>query len=257
MSAGAVISESDSRKVRSILEKRTDGEIIFLDWNAFDAVSAIKEPELKDIAARLLPDLEYALVQDELRVAIAKKRKEMLAFAKARVTVRMLDECQRLQLVTFNGIKVATKDALREYFKESNNEEHHQAINRVTNLCFTDSPRWKEDMTDEMMQHFGIRYDEKTIKIHENGKGNGFFEKIVTKGLCNVRADLRSAQGRANVGVAVPRIKRSQEDAYDYDGKYMRKSAAPVSVCYNFWLCLSYSESNVFFTSLSLVPEVE
>ncbi len=50
------ISNNDQLRVKSVLEKHTDGEPIYLDWNAFDAVSTIKETDLCDVARRLLPD---------------------------------------------------------------------------------------------------------------------------------------------------------------------------------------------------------
>lgn len=224
MTVEAALTGTELRRISTILEKK-EGEDVFLDWNAFDPVCAIKDPELKDIASRLCPDLTYEDIRSELREATVKKRKEMLKYAKDMVLVRMLDECQRLEVVTFSNQRVNNKDSLREYFKEAgDDEEHRNVINQVTNLCFSTSPRWKEDLAEDMMARFGIRYDPKTVKAYENGKGNGFFEKIITKSLCNARADLRSAQGRASLGSAsYQRIKRDNKEAYDDDGKYMRK----------------------------------
>ena len=243
-----VLSEADLRLVSTVLDKKSDGQPIYLDWNAFDAVAAITEPQLKDVASRLLPGLHYGGVQEALREAIVKKRKQILAVAKEKVIARMLDECQRLSLVTYSGISVATKDALREYFKEADDEDHRIAINQITHLCFSNSPRWKEDVADEISERFGIQYDPSTVKAHENGKGNGFIEKIITKGLCNVRADLRSAQGRANIGYAAPRIKRDPQDAYDNNGNYKRKQIAVVSLTFyfGFMMTILNSKASVF-----------
>lgn len=223
-SEGTPLSAEERRQISTIFDKKGEKQLL-LDWNAFDPVSAIKEPELKDIAHRLCPELKYDDIRLELKEATVKKRKEMLKFAKDQVVVRMLDECQRMEVVTFGNRPVNNKESLREYFKEAgDDEEHRTVINQVTNLCFNNSPRWKEDLADEMMDRFGIGYDPHTIKSHENGKGNGFYEKIITKALCNARADLRSAQGRASLGASsYHRIKRDSNDAYDNDGRYLRK----------------------------------
>lgn len=210
-------------RVITCLDKRTEGEPITLDWNAFDAVTPIKDTELRDVARRLLPDLEFVNIRRELEKAIVKKRREMLAVAKDRVLVKMIDECIRLKLTTTAGIEVTTKESLKQYFKESSDETSAQAIHKITYLCFSQSPRWKEDTTDYMIERFGIGYDLETVRTHENGRGNGFYEKITTKALCNLRADLRAAQGRANRGFAVPRIRRNADDAYDDEGRYIRK----------------------------------
>ena len=196
-------------RVISILEKHTDGEPIYLNWNAFDAVSAIKDTDLRDVARRLLHDLEFDQVKITLRDAIVKKRKEMIAFAKEKVFLKMIDECIRLNLQTSSGVKVTTKELLREYFKASCDNSNADAIQNITSLCFSQSPRWKEDTTELMMERFGIKYDPATIQAHENGKGNVFYEKVITKALCNCHADLRSAQGRANCGFAVKCIQRN------------------------------------------------
>ena len=200
------ISHNDQLRVNSILEKHTDGEPIYLDWNAFDAVSAIKDTDLRDVARRFLHDLEFDQVKITLRDAIVKKRKEMIAFAKEKVFVKMIDECIRLNLQTSSGVKVTTKELLREYFKKSCDDSNANAIHNITSLCFSQSPQWKEDTTELMMEHFGIKYDPATVQAHENGKDNGFCEKVITKVLCNCCADLCSAQGRANCGFVGNRI---------------------------------------------------
>jgi hypothetical protein len=51
------------------------------------------------------------------------------------------------------------------------------------------------------MEVFGINYDPKSITTHKNRRGNGFIEKIVTKALNNVRADLRAVVGRATTSL--------------------------------------------------------
>ena len=223
------ISYNNQLRVISILEKDTDGEPIFLDWNAFDAVSAIKDTDLRDIARRLLQDLPFDQVKVKLRDAIVKKRKEMIAFAKEKVFLRMIDECIRLNLKTSSGVKVTTKELLREYFKKSADDSNADAIKNILSICFSTSPRWKEDTAEVMMERFGIKYDPATVQAHENGKGNGFYEKIITKALCNCRADLRSAQGRANCGFASKRIRRNAEEAYDSEGRYIRKKNKSVN----------------------------
>ena len=73
MSAENPISHNNQIRVNSILEKHTDGEPIYLGWNAFDAVSAIKDTDLHDVARGLLHDLEFDQVKITLRNAIVKK----------------------------------------------------------------------------------------------------------------------------------------------------------------------------------------
>ena len=78
------ISEADLQRVACVLDKQDEDEPILLDWNAFEPSSHLKEPELKDIAARLLPDLAYDAIKGHLREAVTKKRKDILASAKER-----------------------------------------------------------------------------------------------------------------------------------------------------------------------------
>ena len=78
-------------------------------------------------------------------------------------------------------------------------------------------------MCIDLNEWFCFGYDPATVILHDNGKGNGFLERICTKGSNNCRQDLYAAQGRASVGHGtVERIKRSSEDSYDEDGKYKR-----------------------------------
>lgn len=218
----STLSESDISRVRAVLEKKTSGEMILLDWNAFDAAGALTQIQVKDIHQRLIPDLEYAAVYAELLLAIKKKRAAILAAAKDMCWVRMLDEAQRLGIHLSNKVAVSSKDTLRAYFKESDDPDHTAVFKQVTHTAFVESPRWQQDMCNDLKDLFGIGYDPETVILHDNGKGNGFLEKICTKANNNARQDLYAAQGRASVGLGkVDRIKRRSEDAYEND-KYIR-----------------------------------
>ncbi len=172
----------------------------------------------------------------------------MIAFAKEKVFLKMIDECIRLNLQTTSGVKVTTKEMLREYFKESQDDSNADAINNITYLCFAQSPRWREDTTEIMMERFGIKYDPSTVQAHENGKGNGFYEKIITKALCNCRQDLHSAQGRANCGFIGKRMHRNAEEAYNGEGKYVRKKPTGKFIS-TFMLCCGEKLINMLFFS--------
>jgi hypothetical protein len=180
--------------VQTVLDKKSDGKLIYLDWNAFEPASVLKETELKDIHHRLCPQLEYDNIRRELRNTVAKKRADMLALAKDMVLEKILTECQIQQVKTTTGTMVTSKTLLNAFMKESTDEE---TIGCITITCFKNSPRWKEDMTQRLIEKYGIHYDERSIVENKNRKGNGFLEKIVTKALNNVRLDLRAVQTRA------------------------------------------------------------
>jgi hypothetical protein len=236
-SGSSVIGDTDPVAVRvdALLDKRTNGELIFLDWNAFEPSSVLKNPELKDIHQRLCPQLEYAAIREDLRDTVARKRASMMAMAKEMIFEKILTECQALQVKTNTGTLVTSKGLLNIYMKESNDEE---TISQFTVTCFKTSPRWKEDMTQSLIEFFGIHYDESTMVVNTNRKGNGFLEKIVTKALNNVRLDLRAVQSRATGKVSAnkPNVKdrnkrdetasrkRSSSSTDDDDMKYKRVS---------------------------------
>jgi hypothetical protein len=188
-------------RIRGLLDKRPDGEIQ-LDWNAFEPSTVVKETELKDIHKRLCPDLDYGTIRMELRDTVTAKRAAMLGMAKDMIFEKILTECQMLQVKTRNGTLVTSKDLLKVFFKTTSNEK---IVTEITYTCFKNSPRWKDDMTQNLIECFGINYDPCTITTHRNRKGNGFLEKIITKALNNVRADLRAVQGRASTLLKEPR----------------------------------------------------
>jgi hypothetical protein len=200
------IDEPDEVAVRveTVLDKKPNGELIYLDWNAFEPASVLREPELKDIHKRLCPQLEYDNVRAELRDTVAKKRAAMLAIAKDMVLEKILTECQIQQVKLTTGAIVTSKVLLNAFMKESTDEE---TIDCITSTCFKNSPRWKEDMTQKLIETFGIHYDDSSIVENKNRKGNGFLEKIVTKALNNVRLDLRAVQSRAFAKVKPERKK--------------------------------------------------
>jgi hypothetical protein len=181
--------------VPTLLDKKTDGELILLDWNAFEPASVLREPELKDIHQRLCPQLDYGTIRGELQKTVATKRAAMLAMAKDMVFEKILTECHLLQVKIPSGTMVTSKTLLNAFMKESSDED---IIEQITTTCFKKSPRWKEDMTQRLIETFGIHYDESTIVENKNKKGNGFLEKIVSKALNNVRLDLRAVQTRAS-----------------------------------------------------------
>jgi hypothetical protein len=181
----STVSESDLHRVRTVLDKKPSGEMILLDWNAFDAAGTLTQIQVKDIHQRLIPDLEYAAVYTELHASIKKKRAEILAAAKDMCLVRMLDEAQRLRIRLSNNVEVSSKDTLRGDFKESDDPEHTAIFKQITHFAFVESPRWKQDMCNDLKDRFGIGYDPATVILHDNGKGNGFLEKICTKGSNN------------------------------------------------------------------------
>jgi hypothetical protein len=219
-------TESDHDKmifaVRTLLDKRQDGEAIQLDWNAFEAASALKEPELKDIHMRLCPNYSYDLIKKELRSTVQKKRAELLSLAKDKITVRVLKECQQMNLIIAHQI-VSSKDLLNKWLRETSGKQSDREFRTFTEDTFRENARWQDDMAHELMDLFGIEYDRKTVNKHSNSKGNGFLEKICTKALQNVRQDLRGVRDRARTGNAAPRIKRAKDQCYDNDGKYQRK----------------------------------
>jgi hypothetical protein len=151
--------------------------------------------ELKDIHRRLCPQLDYGTIRAALKETVAKKRAAMLAMAKNMVFEKILTECHILQVQTQTGTMVTSKALLNVFMKETTEEE---TIELITTTCFKKSPRWKEDMTQRLIESFGLHYDETTIVENKNKKGNGFLEKIVTKALNNVRLDLRAVQSRAS-----------------------------------------------------------
>jgi hypothetical protein len=218
-------TQSDEDKmtlaVSTCLDKDPTGKRIQLDWNAFDASTAITEPVLKDIHTRLLSEYDYAAIKVGLRATVFKKRCEILSMAKDKVFIRVLKECQVLQLATESGDTVCSKMLLKKWLKEARSS--NSDFSRITDIAFRDCPRWKEDMAIDLSDLFGIEYDPKTVNPHSNNKGNGFMEKLCTKALNNVRMDLRAIRDRSNPCGPAPRIKRSNDEAYGRDGKYKRK----------------------------------
>jgi hypothetical protein len=194
-------------RIRGLLDKKGEGEIL-LDWNAFEPSTVIKDPQLKDIHRRLCPDLEYSVIHTELEKTVAAKRAAMLGMGKDMVFQKILTECQILQVKDKNGTVVTGKDSLRMYLKTRRDEN---IVTQLLYTCFKNSPRWKDDMTHELIECFGISYDPTTIKVHKNRKGNGFLEKIITKALNNVRADVRAMLGRASTSLKQQGTKRGQE----------------------------------------------
>lgn len=231
--------------VRTLLDKKQDGERIELDWNAFDAATALKEPELKDIHKRLCSEYEYDDIRQTLQRTVHKKRSEILALAKEKVMAKVLQECQLLKLETSHQI-VSSKDLLKKWLKQTSGPKSDGAFRQITETTFRESARWNDDMAHELMDIFGIYYDEKTMNPHRNNKGNGFFEKICTKALQNVRSDLRAIRDRARTGTPAPRIKRKKEDCYDGDGKYIRRRH---NVSLFLFTALCKSVSYVFYIS--------
>lgn len=218
------VSTDTEVRVRRLLDKRSNGDLIILDSAAFEPAGGITDPQCKDIATRLAPDLRYEGIQRELLQTVERKRAEMMAKAKKMVGTKMLSACQNLQVKLMNGVLVNRIDLLREYFKEASTAQHQKIIDAVTAGCFDQNDIWKDDMDHDLKEFFGIDYDPSSIRRHVNGKGTGFVKKIITKALCNLRNDLRQASARAQPYVAISptRIKRSHEDSYS-DGKYQRK----------------------------------
>jgi hypothetical protein len=226
-----MLTDNQQHKVKTVLDKRTDGDPIFLDWNAFDPSNAIRETELKDIFHRFVgedgvfldePHLQYDDVADVLRTAAEKKKSELLAYAKDKALERMLDECRKIDLVTIGGTPVTNKKTLCLYFKQACRPVHQTNMEAVSQECFKETTCWHSDLSVDMREKFGIEYDPKTVRVHKNRKGNGFIEKIITRAVCNMRQDLHGANERAEAEVPAPRVKRSAEEAYADDGTYDR-----------------------------------
>lgn len=230
-----VLTAEQLRKIETILDKRTDGTVILLDWNAFDPSAVVSEPELKDIFNRFLDKdgnflgeagLEYDDVRGPLLEAAEEKKRQLMKYAKEKALEKMLDECRRLKLQTLGEISITDKHYLALFHKEACRPNHKDLLDQVTNLCFKRSPCWKEDTALVMKEKFGLSYDPKTVRKHANKKGNGFLEKFLTRGACNTRQDLRDAACRGNAEVE-SRIKRNKHEAYP-DGKtYQRKKNPP------------------------------
>ena len=214
--------DNTEHAIKTVLDKKPDGTFIELDWNAFEAATALKEPEIKDIHSRVCSEYDYNVVKNALRRTVHKKRAEILSLAKDKVMLKVLQECQVLNLVTSNQV-VSSKDLLRKWLKETSGKHSEKAIRQFTETCFRESARWNDDMAHELMDTFGIRYDPTTVNPHSNNKGNGFMEKICTKALQNVRQDLRAIRDRARIGNPAPRIKRSKDDCHDKKGRYIRR----------------------------------
>jgi hypothetical protein len=192
-------------RIRGLLDKKNGEGEILLDWNAFEPSTVIKETELKDIHQRLCADLEYAVIRNELHDTVSKKRASMLGMGKDMVFQKILTECQILQVKTKCGSLVTSKDLLRLFLRTTRDDN---IVTQIMYTCFKNSPRWKDDFTHNLIECFGINYDPTTITTHKNRKGNGFLEKIITKALNNVRADIRAVLGRAATVVKEQRVNR-------------------------------------------------
>jgi hypothetical protein len=220
--------DSVSTRIRGLLDKKSEGQIL-LDWNAFEPSTVIKETELKDVHGRLCPDLEYAAIRDELRDTVAKKRGEMLGMGKDMVLQKILTECQILQVKTSKGALVTSKDLLRAFLRRSRDDN---IVTQIMYTCFKNSPRWKDDFTHNLIECFGINYDPNTITAHKNRKGNGFLEKIITKALNNVRADLRAVLGRAATVVREQRVNRMNRTVSYANLNVLRTQISNPTICF-------------------------
>lgn len=228
--ATAAEIENRNHVIRTLLDKPEDGTKIELDWNAFEAATALKAPELRDIHMRLCSEYVFEEVREELGKTVHKKRAEILSLAKEKVMARVLQECQVLNMIVSHQV-VTSKDLLKKWLKGSPGKRSEDAIIQFTETCFKESARWNDDMAHELMEVFGITYDPSTVRPHSNNKGNGFLEKICTKALQNVRSDIRAIRDRARVGNPAPRIRRSKEECHDKRGRYIRRRNHEVS----FW----------------------
>ena len=235
------LTDLQRHKVATILDKRTDGDPILLDWNAIDPSGVVKETDVKDVYYCFTkdgvfleePNLTYDDVADELRKAVEEKKKQLLEFAKQKALERMLDECRNINLVTIGGAEVRCLKTLSLYFKQACRDHHRTNMTQVTTDCFKETTCWHEDLAIEMRQKFGLDYDQRTIRVHKNRKGNGFIEKVISRGVCNQRQDLYGANARAEADVVAPRKKRQKEVAYaggTYDRIRNKKNCAcPIS----------------------------
>lgn len=198
------LSPNIIRKIQSVLEKRSDGKKLKLDWNAFDAGGALKETEVKDIWNRFLAKTNTRAevvpygpeVSKILRKTLSDKKKDMLAYAKDKAYKVMILACKRIQLCTELGAPITSIALLRQFYKEVYTPNHASLVRKVTVECFKNSVNWKDDTTHAMMEHFGISYDQSTVITHSNNKGNGFIEKVVTRAENNARTDLRNSLAR-------------------------------------------------------------
>jgi hypothetical protein len=171
-----------------------------------------------------LKQYPYEQVAAALRTEVKKKRSQILSVAKNKIHIRVLQECQNMELKVNKASKVivSSRDLLKQWLREKNGNKADRQFKQFTEVCFAESPRWNEDMAHDLMDEFGIRYDPSTVLTHSNNKGNGFFEKICTKALQNVRQDLRAIRDRS--GSVAPRIKRGRDECYN-GKKYIRKKA--------------------------------
>jgi hypothetical protein len=183
-------------EVQNVLSKRADGVDILLDWNAFDAAFAITVPQLKGIHWRLLKQYPYGQVAAALRHEVKKERSHILAVAKDKIHVRVLQECQNMELKVnkANKVIVSSRDLLKQWLREKKGMKCDSQFKQFTETCFAESQRWNKDMAHNLMDKFAIRHDPPTVLTHSNNNGYGFFEKICTKALQNLRQDLRAVR---------------------------------------------------------------
>jgi hypothetical protein len=220
-------------RIRGLLDKKSEGEIL-LDWNTFEPSTVIKETELKDIHTRLCADLEYADIRHELQQTVSRKRPAMLGMGKDMVFKKILTECQMLQVKTTSGVLVTSKESLRLFLRTTRDDN---IVTQIMYCCCKTSPRWKDNLMYNLIDCFGINYDPTTITTHKNRKGNGFLEKIITKALSNVRADLRAVLGRAAKVVKEQRVNRLDNTVSSLNRFFFTQISNPTTSDFVFSFC--------------------
>lgn len=227
MSEGVDLQETSSpdntNSLCNFLDKKVDGSIIYLGWNAFDSAGRIKDNDVKDVATRFFPERDFYTIIEQVRNVMVAKRAQILAFAKGLVAARIVAAFDMNGVKTCLGTKVNSKEMVRQYYKEADSKEHQEIIYRCVYQSFDDSVRWQDDVANDLATEFGIAYDPITLTGTKNNRGNGFYEKIATKALGNYRADLKNIQVRSNPYFKARTKKRSHEESHK-DGKYCRKS---------------------------------
>ena len=122
---------------------------------------------------------DYDVVKRELKEVVVKKRAEILAMAKEKVFTRILQECQVLGLKTKAGQLVPSKSVLKKWLKESHatNEQFLQITERI----WKESAWWNEDMSFDLHEQFGIKYNPKTITPIPTRRGMVFLKNCALR----------------------------------------------------------------------------